>query len=173
MSKAFTRESDNEPDDSVPPRSSALPPGAKNFMTTDGVERMRAELGELLSTVRPQLATSADESDRKRRLQLIDQRIAQIEESLRTAIITPPPATDEERSEVRFGATVTVRRRGGDVTYRIVGVDETDLDRGWVSYLAPIAKALLGARLGERVRFRFPSGEEELEIVRIDYVPPT
>lgn len=172
MSKAFTRESDGE--EPLPMRpSSALPPGAKNFMTPDGVERLRAELGDMLSSARPALLACEEESDRDRKLQLVDHRIAQIEECLRTALVTPPPAVEDERREVRFGAVVTVRRRGGDVTYRIVGVDETDLDRGWVSYLAPIARALLGARLGERVSFRFPSGEEELEVVRIDYDAPT
>lgn len=168
MSKAFTRESDG--DDPLPMRpSSALPPGAKNFMTPDGVERLRAELGDLLSSVRPALVASAEQDDGSRKLQLVDQRIAQIEECLRTALVTSPPSAEDERREVRFGAAVTVRRRGGDVAYRIVGVDETDLDRGWVSYLAPVAKALLGARLGERVKFRFPSGEEDLQVVRIDY----
>ncbi len=170
MSKAFTRESDGDSDEPLPPRpSSALPPGAKNYLTPDGAERLRGELDELVHEQRPQLASSPEDGDRKRRLQLLDQRIAQIEECLRTAIVTAPPSAADERREVRFGATVTVRRRGGDVIYRIVGGDETDLDRGWVSYLAPIAKALLGARLGAHVRFRFPSGEEELEIVRIDY----
>lgn len=171
MSKAFTRESDSDSDEPLPARpSSVLPPGAKNFVTADGADRMRAELAELRQEVRPQLVSLSDEEGRKRKLQLVDQRIEQVEESLRTAVVVPVPTTEEERHEVRFGATVTVRRRGGDVTYRIVGVDETDLDRGWVSYLAPVAKALVGARLGERVKFRFPSGEEELEIVGIGYV---
>jgi len=80
----------------------------------------------------------------------------------------PPPA---ERDRVQFGATVTVRERNGEeLSYRIVGVDETDIDRGWVSWLSPIAKALFNARLGERVRFKLPSGEEELEIVGVAYV---
>jgi len=77
----------------------------------------------------------------------------------------PPP-----HEQIRFGATVTVREcSGAESRYRIVGVDETDIDRGWVSWLSPIAKALLNARVGQRVRFKFPSGEEELEIVSIDY----
>jgi transcription elongation factor GreB len=71
---------------------------------------------------------------------------------------------------VRFGATVLVRRSDGEEdNYRIVGVDEIDLDRGWVSWLSPIAKALMNARVGEQVRFKFPSGEEQLEIVRVEY----
>ncbi len=80
----------------------------------------------------------------------------------------PPPSGDAD--VVRFGATVTVRRSdGSEDTYRIVGVDEIDLERSWVSWQSPIAKALLNARRGERVRFKFPSGEEELEIAGVSY----
>ena len=82
--------------------------------------------------------------------------------------MTPPPAPPWD--QVRFGTTVTVRKPSGDETrYRIVGVDEMDVDRDWVSWLSPIARALLNARLGQRVRFKFPSGEEELEITAIAY----
>jgi transcription elongation factor GreB len=71
---------------------------------------------------------------------------------------------------VRFGATVTVRESdGNEATYRIVGVDETDMDCGWVSWLSPIAKALLNSQRGQRVRFKFPSGEETLEVMDIRY----
>lgn len=172
MSKAFTRETDDDSDDLLPPwPSSTLPAGVKNFITPDGAERLRAEFQRLADEERPQIASAPDDPDRRRKLSRLDQRIAQIEASLRTAVVTPPPGPGEDRREVRFGATVTVRRGRGEVTYRIVGVDETDLDRGWVSFLSPIARALLNARLGERVRFRFPSGEEELEIAAIDYAP--
>ena len=79
-----------------------------------------------------------------------------------------PPTGPDDR--VRFGATVTVRELSGEVSrYRIVGVDETDIDRGWVSWLSPIGNALLNAQLGRRVRFRFPIGEKELEIASIIY----
>ncbi len=167
MSKAFTRETDSEEDEPLaPPPSASLPPGAKNYLTPDGAERLRAEMDRLINQDRPALVTSTDDENRKRKLQRLDRRILQIEESLRTAVVMPAP---EDRQEVRFGATVTVRRGGREITYRIVGVDETDLDQNWVSYLSPIARALLNAHLGERVRFRFPSGEEELEIVSIDY----
>jgi transcription elongation factor GreB len=71
---------------------------------------------------------------------------------------------------VRFGATVTVRdQNGGESCYRIVGVGETDINRGWVSWLSPVAKALLHARVGQWVKFRFPSGEEQLEIISVKY----
>jgi transcription elongation factor GreB len=123
-------------------------------------------LERLVQVERPRLA-AADDPDAKRRLQEVNQRIDQLHQCLETAVTVPPPA---ERDRVQFGATVTVREHSGEETsYRIVGVDETDIDRGWVSWLSPIAKALANARLGERVRFKFPSGEEELEIVAIAY----
>jgi len=100
--------------------------------------------------------------------QVLEQRVRHLEQNLQTAEIVEPPAAPWD--QVRFGATVTVRDRAGNESqYRIVGVDETDIDRGWVSWLSPIARALLKARLRERVRFRFPAGEEELEIIGITY----
>lgn len=85
-----------------------------------------------------------------------------------TAVVVPPP--DAPWDQVRFGATVMVRKLSGEETrYRIVGVDEMDVDRDWVSWLSPIGRALLNTRLGQRVRFKFPSGAEELEIAAINY----
>jgi transcription elongation factor GreB len=169
MSKAFTRESDDAPDEPAIPRlAPALPPGARNYLTPDGARRLREELNHLLEVARPKLAASPDKADSGRQLQLLDQRVRQLQQSLETAVVTGPPAATEDR--IRFGATVTVRERSGaEAQYRIVGVDETDIDRGWVSWLSPIARALLNARRGQKVRLKLPSGDEELEIVRIAY----
>jgi len=169
MSKAFTRESDDLPDEPIlAQRTSSLPSGAKNYLTPDGARRLREELEHLIQRERPNVAASPDEGDTKRRLQVLDQRIQYLEQSLQLAVVVTPPAAPWE--QVRFGATVTVREQdGSESRYRIVGADETDLDRNWVSWLSPIAKALLNARLGQRVRFKFPSGEKELEIVEITY----
>lgn len=169
MSKAFTRESDDLPDRPRPPRvQSPLPPGARNYLTPGGAERLREELDRLLQTERPAMAPSSDDPEARQKLQIMDQRIQQLQSSLDSAVVVTPPVGQEDK--VRFGATVIVRNRGGEETqYRIVGVDETDIDRGWVSWLSPIAKALLNTTRGDRVRFKFPSGEEELEIVRITY----
>jgi transcription elongation factor GreB len=171
MSKAFTRESDDLPQrESVPRPMSALPPGAKNYLTPDGARRLHSELTRLLQEERPRLSAAPANAETESRRAATDQRIHQLQQSLHSAVITPPPATPEERERVRFGAVVTVRpRQGPEATYRIVGVDETDVDRGWVSYLSPIARALLNARRGQRVRFKFPSGEEDLEIVTVSY----
>lgn len=170
MSKAFTRESDDDVPElaSVPRPSAQLPPGARNYLTIGGAQRLRAELEQMLQVERPPLAAATEDADARRRLRMLDQRIAQWQNSLQSAVIVPPPAAQEE--QVRFGATVTVRQPNGEESsYRIVGVDETDIDRGWVSWLSPIAKALINARLGQRIRFKFPSGEAELEVVRIQY----
>lgn len=173
MSRAFVRESDVPQLPELPPQVSPLPPGAKNYLTPSGAQRLQAELQRLREQERPRLAAApADDVDAKRELLVLDQRIRYLQESLRTAEITPPPAppAPAEADVVRFGATVTVREaNGAETRYRIVGVDETDLDRNWVSWLSPIARALLNARRGERVQFKAPRGMRELEVVGIEY----
>jgi transcription elongation factor GreB len=169
MSKAFTRESDDAPEPRPQPRlGSPLPPGTKNYVTAAGAKRFQDELNSLVETERPKIAALPESDETRQKLRALDQRILQLSQISQTAVITPPPEKPWE--QVRFGATVTVRNSQGESeTYRIVGVDETDIDRNWVSWLSPIAKALLNARVGQRVRFKFPSGEEQLEIVSIAY----
>jgi transcription elongation factor GreB len=169
MSRAFVRESDVPQLPELPPLVSPLPPGARNYLTPGGAQRLRDELARLRDAERPRLASApADDIDAKRDLQLLDQRIRYLQESLRTADIaetTPGPA-----DTVRFGTTVTVREPNGSETrYRIVGVDETDLERNWVSCLSPIARALMNSSPGQRVQLKAPRGSRELEIVAIEY----
>jgi len=172
MSKAFTKEDDSG--DAVVPRLvSPLPPGARNYLTPAGAARLRAELERLREVGRPVLLLTAGESgmrgeEAKEQLQHLDQRVAYLEQSLATAEISPAPPPPHD--VVRFGATVTVRDANGvESRYRIVGVDEADFSRDEVSWLSPIARALLNVRLGLRVPFRFPSGQTTLEIVAIRY----
>ena len=171
MSKAFVRESDSDDLPELPPTPSPLPPGAKNYFTAGGVARIRDELARLTDIERPPLvATAASDIDAKRELQTLNQRIRYLQNSLQTAEVVTPPSGPADI--VRFGATVTVRETNGpEIRYRIVGVDETDLDRNWVSWLSPIARALLNARPGQRVPFKAPRGQRELEIVAIEYEP--
>src|SRR5450432_1127233 len=122
MSKAFTREENDGPDiPDLPPLSSALAPGARNYITAEGAEKLRNELQRLVEITRPSLAGSSDYPDAKRQLVKLDQRIMQLEESLQSAEIVPTPSGPAET--VRFGTTVTVRESdGNEVKYRIVGV---------------------------------------------------
>lgn len=172
MSKAFTKE-DDAGDAVVPRLVSPLPPGARNYLTPAGAARLQAELERLREVERPGLLVLTTEAglraeEAKEQLQHLDQRVAYLERSLSTAEISPvPPAPHDV---VRFGATVMVRdAKGAESRYHIVGVDEADLSRDEVSWLSPIARALLNARLGQRVPFRFPTGQTTLEIVAISY----
>jgi transcription elongation factor GreB len=170
MSKAFTREETEGPDiPDLPPLTSVLPSGAKNYITSSGAQSLRDELARLVNTIRPSLVVAADDPDAKRQLAALDQRIYRLEQGLQSAEVVPTPEGAEVNT-VSFGATVTVRETSGEESsYRIVGVDETDFDRGWVSWLSPIARALMNAKVGERVRFKIPAGETELKIVAISY----
>jgi transcription elongation factor GreB len=169
MSKAFLRESEFGDIPNLPPPTSPLPPGAKNYVTPRGAEQLRRRLARLTDEERPSLvAESTVDAEAKRALQALDHRIRYLRESLRTAEIVPPPA--ERDGVVRFGATVTVRGIDGErSTYRLLGVDEAQPERGWVSWTSPIARALMNARQGERVKFSTPSGLQELEIEEVHY----
>jgi transcription elongation factor GreB len=168
MSKAFTRESDSETDDLAAPRS-AVPFGAKNYVTADGVERWRAELKRLVEDDRPGLLSAKENGDREAAAQLrrLDAKIRDLSDRIESAEIVPPPAGQPE--EVQFGVTVTVRDNSGELEgYRIVGIDEVDFAKGWVSWASPIARALMQARVGDRVPLATPAGERVLEVVRIE-----
>ena len=173
MSKAFTRESDDDSEDALPLPRPSLPPGVKNYITPGGAERLRDELAEL-SEKKRQLPDSTTGSGRPEPSQpgserrKIESRISQLRRILDSIVVAEPPATD--RDIVRFGAAVTVRdARSEETLYHIVGVDETDFDQGRISWLSPLAKQLLGRRAGDRVQFKIPSGDEELQITSISY----
>ena len=167
MSKAFTKDENEGPEiPDIVAQTSPLAFGAKNYITPEGAQKLRNELQQLVEVTRPELVAARDDPDAKRQLIRVDQRIRLLQESLHAAEIVEPPDSEV----VRFGAYVTVRESDGEITrYRIVGVDETDLDNNWVSWMSPIAKALLNRKRGERIRFKFPSGEDTLEIKEISY----
>jgi transcription elongation factor GreB len=153
MSKAFTRESDDMPERPAAPRPApTLPPGGRNYITPSGAKRLQAEWDALVQN------SSASP------------RVPALRRILQTIEVVPAPEPPYE--QVRFGATVTVRDSAGlDETYRIVGVDETDIERDWISWLSPLARALLNARIGETVRIQLPAGERILQITAISYEP--
>lgn len=182
MSKAFTKEDgpalELEPDDD---EQSPLPGGAKNYITLEGAERLRAELGVLLKTERPEVvrvvswaASNGDRSENgdylygKKKLREIDRRIRFLQRRLDAAEIVE--CEKNVTQQVLFGAWVTLRdEEDRKRIYRIVGVDETDPKKGWISWISPMAKALLQARTGDAVTVRTPKGEEELEILDVRY----
>ncbi len=186
MNKAFTRESET-PDDDELEAPSPLPAGARNYLTPGGFERMKAELEHLVQKERPELvatvAWAAGNGDRsengdyiygKKRLREIDRRIRFLVKRLDLAEVVDPAARrdDDASGRIFFGATVTVRGAKGDErTLSIVGVDEIDTSRGYVSWVSPVARALLKASVGDTVTLRTPGGVEELDILAVRYVP--
>ena len=185
MSKAFTREPDSPADDDDLEAASPLPAGARNYMTPGGFARMKAELDRLVAKDRPEvvatIAWAASNGDRsengdyiygKKRLREIDRRIRFLIRRLDAAEVVDPLARrdDDAADQVFFGATVTVASaRGEERTISIVGVDEIDTARGYVSWVSPIARALLKAREGDTVLLRTPVGVEELDVVAVRY----
>src|SRR5664279_48071 len=184
MNKAFTRESDRGDDDDdaddvvTPP----LPAGAKNYLTPTGWKRLRGELMELLDRERPKIveivswaAKNGDRSENgdylygKKRLREIDRRIRFLTKRLDIAEVVDP-SRHHGNEQVFFGATVRYSSDHGDErTIRIIGVDEAESARGEVSWIAPIARALLKSRVGDEVRLTTPRGVETLEVLDVSY----
>lgn len=165
MSKAFT--SEETPDDPivVPPRA-PLPLGVPNYVTVRGLELLRTELATL-DTERAALTTS-DDAERARKLAINAARVAALGERIASAQLVDPRR--QSHDEVRFGATVTLRRDDGTTErWTIVGVDEADPSHGRIAFLAPLARALTGFRVGDVGTLRTKNGDESLEIVAIDY----
>ncbi|HYE32223.1 MAG TPA: GreA/GreB family elongation factor [Methylomirabilota bacterium] len=168
MSKAFTKESTSVERLGRAPASASLPPGTKNYLTPDGAARFREELQRLTDQVRPQLANARNSPEKLEQLAAIDEEIRLLSAILASAVVPSPPPPGENK--VRFGATVNVRSdKGEESTYRIVGVDEVDLDRNWVSWRSPLANALLNRSLGEAINFKFPAGTQTLTVIGITY----
>lgn len=180
MSKAFVKDDAAEPDDPQTPDAPAVPPGGKNYITPAGFERLQAEKKQLLEVERPEVvktvawaASLGDRSENadyiygKRRLREIDRRVRFLIKRLEAAQIVDSSGRDTE--QIFFGARVKVKGAAGERTIRIVGIDEVDPAHGCVSWISPIARALIKAREGEMVRLRTPAGEEKLEILEVDY----
>jgi len=177
VNKAFTKESDDPFDDVIPEPKDLLPPGVKNYVTPQGAEQLRSELECLTEVERPRIAkgdlheagpVGDAKAAKRRRLDAIDRRIRFLRDRVSNMELVDLKGQLDDR--VRFGASVTVCDEGdNEKTYRIVGVDEADPGAGKVSWLSPIAKALIGGAEGDIRRVELPQGEVELEIVKIAY----
>ena len=182
MSKAFTRESDQDHDNpEIQPKG--LPAGAKNYMTPAGAKKLQDELRDLKHRERPEVvrvvewaAGNGDRSENgdyiygKKRLREIDRRLGYLSKRLENIEVVDPAAVKSD--QVRFGATVTFRDEDDrERTYSIVGIDEADAAKGKISWVSPLARCLLKAREGDIVQFNSPKGTQDIEVMAIVYKP--
>src|SRR6187397_926928 len=181
MSKAFTREDDApEEDFEGDEEANPIPPGSKNYLTPTGWQRLRDEVRWLVNVERPAVTSvvswaaklgdrseNADYQYGKKRLREIDRRIRYLTKRLEAAEVVDP-ATREDTDQVFFGATVTfATREGNEQTVRIVGIDEMDPGKHYVSWVSPVARALIKAREGDTVNLRTPAGDQDIEILEV------
>lgn len=180
MNKAFVRDSEGDDEDVEP--ALKLPVGTRNYITPAGHARLKSELEHLVKRERPHVvevvawaASNGDRSENgdyiygKRRLREIDRRIRFLTKRLDIAQVVDP-TLQGDNDQVFFGATVTICDGDGvENTYVIVGVDETDVGRGRISWISPLARALIKAREGDSVRFQSPVGLREIDIVEVRY----
>jgi transcription elongation factor GreB len=183
MSKAFTRESDQDDEDDLP--TVATLPGSKNYITRAGYERLRAELFTLMDEERPKIveivhwaASNGDRSENgdylygKKRLREIDRRIRFLSKRLEIAEVVDA-SLHHGGDQVFFGATVTYADEAGvETTVTILGVDEADSALGQISWVSPVARAVLKTRVGDTVRLTVPDGVQELEVLSVSYPAP-
>jgi transcription elongation factor GreB len=185
MSKAFTREAASDRDDDADEGGQpSLPPGSKNYITPAGYTRLRAELLQLIDEERPKVvevvhwaASNGDRSENgdyiygKKRLREIDRRIRFLTMRLEIAVPTDP-CVHHGGDQVFFGATVTYADDSGQSTrVTILGMDEADNSLNQVSWISPIARALLKTRVGDVVRLTTPGGAQSIEVLEVKYPP--
>jgi transcription elongation factor GreB len=182
MSKAFTREDNDADDEEDSPVLVSIPPGTKNYITPAGFRRMKDEYKQLWEVERPALvqtiswaASNGDRSENgdyiygKKRLREIDRRLRFLAKRLENSEVVDP-VKRQGCEQVFFGATVTVCHGDGvERTYSIVGVEEADVSRGHISWVSPLARALLKARTDDEVKLHLPNGVEELIVVEVSY----
>ncbi len=184
MSKAFTKENDSEEEDEL--ALPELPAGGKNYITPAGYTRLRDELLQLIDDERPKVvevvhwaASNGDRSENgdylygKKRLREIDRRIRFLTKRLEVAEVTDP-SLHHGRDQIFFGARVTYADEGGrERTVTILGIDEADSSLGQVSWVSPVARALLKARRGDEVKLLTPMGVQDIEVLAVEYPAPT
>jgi transcription elongation factor GreB len=182
MNKAFVKESTDENDDDLDAAQPDVPAGTKNYMTPAGYRRMRNELLHLIDEARPEVvklvswaASNGDRSENgdyiygKRRLREIDRRIRFLTKRIDLAEIVNS-SRQENTDQVFFGATVEYATEDGEThAVKIVGVDEVNLDEGHVSWISPIARALLKSKIGDQVTLHTPAGPQAIDVLDVSY----
>jgi transcription elongation factor GreB len=185
MNKAFVKESSDDEDDDQASGLPPIPPGAKNYITPEGYQRIREELFSLIDVERPEVvkivhwaASNGDRSENgdyiygKRRLREIDRRIRFLTKRLDLAQVVDP-TIHHGSDQVFFGATITyLNQQGVEQTVRIVGIDEIDPLHGKISWVSPVARALTKSKEGDIVTLMTPSGPDQLEIIAVEYPAP-
>lgn len=185
MSKAFVRESDDDANEEDLPLPAPVHKGP-NYMTVQGYERLRAELLDLIDTQRPQVvetvhwaAKNGDRSENgdylygKKRLREIDRRIRFLTQRLEVAEVVDP-SVHHGSEQVFFGATVRYEDEAGEQRrITIKGIDEADSAQAEVSWISPIARTLLRARVGDVLRLVTPQGAQEIEVLEVAYPSPS
>jgi transcription elongation factor GreB len=178
MSRAFVQESDDDfSADEVPAIKDPLPPGVKNYMTPEGARRLKSELHDLLNDEHPHLAAklkariregSEDVGKERRRLREMERRIEYLTGMIDRIEVVDPAQNDADR--VHFGAKVTVLENDRDTrSYTIVGIDESDPSSSRISWISPLARALLSRKIGDTPRVELPGGEKTIKILDITY----
>lgn len=182
MSKAFVRDDQDADDEQVAP-GLKIPPGAPNYISPAGYARLKDELEHLVKSERPKVvevvawaASNGDRSENgdyiygKRRLREIDRRIRFLSKRLDIAQVVDP-LRQGDNDQVFFGATVVIGDESGDEqTYTIVGVDEADATKGRISWISPLARAIIKSREGDSVRLQTPAGPRDLDILSVRYL---
>lgn len=182
MSKAFTKEPDDGGDGDDKEETDALPAHLKNYCTPAGLAALQSELRTLMREERPKVvevvswaAGNGDRSENgdyiygKKRLREIDRRVRYLTKRIENAEVVDP-TQQKNKAQVFFGATITFEREnGGKQTVTIVGIDEADMAKGKISWLSPVAKALMKAKVGDAVELRTPSGTDTIEVLSIRY----
>jgi transcription elongation factor GreB len=181
MNKAFVRESDSDDEEELQP-ALKLPAGTRNYITPAGHARLKDELEHLVKRERPHVvevvawaASNGDRSENgdyiygKRRLREIDRRIRFLTKRIENAEVVDP-LRQGNNDQIFFGARVTIAEADGvEHTYTIVGVDETDVSQGRISWISPLARALIKSREGDSIRFQSPLGIREIDIIEVCY----
>ncbi len=171
MSRAFTKEDDSLEAPIIPPRA-ALPSGATNYVTPRGLYLLRTELEELEMARAKAEANKDDAAERTRQITIIKAKISLLTQRIATAKVIDPK--EQPTDEVRFGATVTLKTISGGKknmkrTFTIVGVDEASVEEGRIGFVAPIARAVISSKVGDKVSLQMGRVQEVVEVMGITY----